>query len=629
MPDFREALRTERVILFDGAMGTELYARGVFVNQCYDAVSLEQPDLVREIHRAYREAGVDVLETNTFGASRTRLRNYGLEDRTREINRTAAELAREEAGEELYVAGSMGPLGVRLEPYGPTSEAEAREIFSEQAEALSTGGADLLALETFSDLNEIRQAVAAGLEVGLPVLAQMTIQLDGKTSYGAEPAEVAGELEETGAHAVGLNCSVGPAVMLEAVRRMASATGLPVSAIPNAGLPQEVEDRKIYMASPEYMATYARKLVEAGARIVGGCCGTGPDHIREMARQIRAVSPGVPSVRSAEPTPAEKGAAGREAVPVARRSEWGRKLASGEPVVSVEVLPPGGADPREMLESCRSLRETGVDAVSVPDGARASLRMSVVAAASLIERELGLETVVHVTCRDRNLLGLTGDLIGAQALGIRNLLLVTGDPPKTGPYPDATAVFDVDAIGLTNLVRHLNHGMDLGGNDLGSRTSFVIGVAVNPGAVDRERELRRWYWKVDAGAEFGVTQPVFDPDLLLDFIREIERRDTRIPVLAGIWPLTSLRNAEFLNNEVPGIQVPDEILDRMRRARAEGAAAARREGCLIARETMEAVRDAVAGFQVSAPDGDVSLALDVLGPGTSVTGAGADARREG
>ncbi len=613
MPDFREALESDRVVLFDGAMGTELYRRGVFVNRCYDALSLDEPELIREIHRDYRRAGAEVLETNTFGGNRMRLQSYGDEGRVEEINHAAARLAREEAGEELYVGGSVGPLGVRLEPYGPTSEAEARDIFRQQAELLAEGGVDLLVLETFSDLNELWQAVEACGDLSLPVLAQMTIQPDGRTSYGVEPEQIAADMEDAGADAVGLNCSVGPAGMLEAVERMAESTRLPISAIPNAGMPQEVEGRKMYMASPEYMATYARRLVEAGARMVGGCCGTGPDHIREMARQLEeGPRPRPRAAPSVEVRPSAGEAEPEEPTPLAERSEWGGKLDAGDPVTCVEVQPPRGSDPASLLEACRRLDEAGVDAVNVPDGARASVRMGVIAAATLVQREVGIETLAHYTCRDRNLLGMTGDLLGAQALGLRNLLLVTGDPPKTGPYPDATAVFDVDSIGLTNLVRRLNHGQDVGGTSLGSRTEFVIGVAVNPDAEDREREMRRWYWKVDAGAEYAVSQPIFDPASLSEFLSETEKRGTRLPVVASVWPLTGLRNAEFLNNEVPGIRVPERILDRMRRAEEKGEDHARAEGRTVAREIAAEAREMAAGVQVIAPEGDVEQALGVL-----------------
>ena len=619
MPDFRQALDSGRVILLDGAMGTEIYRRGVFINRCFDDLSRTDPNLIREIHTEYRRAGAQVLETNTFGANRFRLRGYGLEAEVRAVNRAAAEVAREAAGEELFVAGSIGPIGVRLEPYGVVSRDEAREAFREQAAALAEAGVDLFLVETFSDLEEIRQAIDGCREAAdLPVIAQMTIQPNGETTYGDQPEHIAEELAAKDVDAIGLNCSVGPAIILGAIQRMVAVTDLPLSAVPNAGLPQEVHGRKIYMADPEYMASYARKLVQAGARIVGGCCGTTPAHTREMASQVRVVAQRVPRARirraPAETTVAPAYPSGEAAsvVPLAERSAWGRRLATGEMVTSVEILPPRGTNPSDMLEACRWLAEAGVHAVNVPDGARAMMRMGVIAASALIEREVGIETVVHYCCRDRNLLGMMSDLIGAQALGLRNMLLITGDPPKMGPYPEATAVFDIDSVGLTNLVSRLNRGQDLGGNALGSASSFVVGVGVNPGALDLDEEIEHWYWKVDAGAEFGVTQPVFDVETLVAFLARIEKEGTRIPIVAGIWPLVSLRNAEFLNSEVPGIEVPDRYMERMRVAQGLGKEHARAEGCAIAREMLEEVRDLVEGVQVSAPFGKVGYALDVF-----------------
>ena len=619
MPEFREALDSGKVIVLDGAMGTEIYRRGVFINRCYDDLSRTNANLIKEIHTEYRQAGAEVLETNTFGANRFRLRGYGLESEAGPINTAAARLARDVAGDDLFVGGSIGPIGVRLEPYGETSRSEARDAFREQAAALSDGGVDLFLLETFSDLEEIRQAIEGCREAAdLPVVAQATIQTDGHTTYGDTPEHIVEELEAMGVDAIGLNCSVGPAIILGAIQRMSGATRLPLAAVPNAGLPREVQGRKIYLADPEYMASYARKLVQAGVRIVGGCCGTTPEHTREMVSQLRAVSPRTPVVTVGKELVGVPGAtevaadAAVEPMPLAERSAWGRRLAAGEMVTSVEILPPRGADATGMLDACRWLKEAGVHAVNVPDGARAMMRMGVIAASTLIEREVGIETVVHYCCRDRNLLGMMSDLIGAEALGLRNMLIITGDPPKMGPYPDATAVFDVDSVGLTNLVSRLNRGLDLGGNALGSSTSFVVGVGVNPGAIDFEREIEHWYWKVEAGAEFGVTQPVFDVETLVRFLERIEKDDTRIPIVAGIWPLVSLRNAEFLNSEVPGIDVPERYLERMRVAQAQGKEEARAEGCAIAREMLAEVSDLVEGVQVSAPFGKVPYALDVF-----------------
>jgi len=601
-------------------MGTEIYRRGVFINRCFDDLSRTDPNLVREVHTEYRRAGAQVLETNTFGANRFRLQGYGLESQVSEVNAAAAGIAREVAGDELFVAGSVGPIGVRLEPYGATARSEAREAFREQAAALAEAGVDLFLLETFSDLEEIRQAIEGCRAASdLPVVAQVTIQPNGETTYGDQPEHIAESVGGMGVDAIGLNCSVGPAIILAAIQKMARVTSLPLSAVPNAGLPQEVHGRKIYLADPEYMAGYARRLVQAGVRIIGGCCGTTPAHIREMATQIRVVAQRAPRLRvgltdggESPVSLAVRGEEAAEPAPIADRSAWGRKLAAAEMATSVEILPPRGTDASGMLESCRWLKGAGVDAVNVPDGARAMMRMGVIAASALIEREIGIETVVHYCCRDRNLLGMMSDLIGAQALGLRNMLLITGDPPKMGPYPDATAVFDIDSVGLTNLVSHLNHGLDLGGNALGSSTSFVVGVGVNPGAVDLDEEIEHWYWKVEAGAEFGVTQPVFDVETLVAFLERIEKAGTRIPIVAGIWPLVSLRNAEFLNNEVPGIEVPHRYMDRMARAQDTGKQHARAEGCAIAREMLSEVADLVEGVQVSAPFGKVPYALDVF-----------------
>ncbi|HEY8485344.1 MAG TPA: bifunctional homocysteine S-methyltransferase/methylenetetrahydrofolate reductase [Longimicrobiales bacterium] len=608
--DFLDLLNDERPHVFDGAMGTMLYAKGVFINRCYDELNLRDPELVQEVHRAYVRAGAELLETNTFGANRAKLSQYGLEEQVRAINARAAELARAVARGRALVGGAIGPLGLRIEPYGPTSREEARAIFREQAEGLLEGGVDFFILETFSDLEEIHQALLAVREVSsLPVVAQVTVQEDGATAYGTSPEMCAVRLEEWGADVVGINCSVGPHGVLEAIEKMAAVTRRKLSAQPNAGFPREVEGRKMYMASPEYMATYAQRLIRAGAKFVGGCCGTTPEHIKRIVDAVRAVAPGRTQIRVELPEPSVEAV---EPVPLAERSNWGRKLAAGEFVTTVEIVPPKGIDPSRMLAGVRLLERAGVDAVNVPDGPRAQMRMGAVATAVLVEQVVGIEAVLHYCCRDRNLLGMLSDLLGAHALGIRNLLLITGDPPKMGPYPEATAVFDIDSIGLTNLVSRLNRGLDPGGNPIGSATSFTIGVGANPGAVDLEHELRRFFWKVEAGAEFAITQPVFDPDQLLGFIEELRKRGIWIPIVAGIWPLVSVRNAEFLANEVPGVVVPPAVVERMRRASERGKDFALEEGIAIAREMLERVRPYVQGIQVSAPFGKVALALRVF-----------------
>ncbi len=621
------------IVVFNGAMGTMLYARGVFINQCYDELNLRSPALVRGVHDEYVQAGAEVLETNSFGANRAKLAQYGLESQVADLNRRAAQLAREAAGEDRLVAGAIGPLGVRIEPYGPTSRDEAREMFREQMAALAEGGADCFVIETFADLDEMEQAVLAARDVdpGMPVVAQMTIGVDGLSPYGVPPDEIARSLDRFGADVIGLNCSVGPQTILEAIERMTTVTRRKLVAQPNAGMPREVGGRSMYMASPEYMATYGHHLILAGAKVVGGCCGTTPAHIRALADSVRSLAPRKPRDSAgsggAAPTPdhatvrasagggrlsrrSAPGGAGVPAAPFAERSRWAAKLAAGEFVTSVEIVPPRGVDATRTLAEVGELRRAGVDAVNVPDGPRAQSRMSAVLISILIQQQVGIEAVTHYCCRDRNLLGMLSDLLGASAMGLRNLLLITGDPPKMGPYPDATAVFDIDAIGLTNLASRLNHGLDPGGNEIGEPTRFVLGVGVNPAAVDPAHELRRFEWKVEAGAEYAITQPVFDVAQLSRFLGTV--RHLHIPVIAGIWPLVSVRNAEFLANEVPGVTVPDAVIQRMRRASEKSKEHAVAEGIEIAREMLVQVRDEVQGAQVSAPFGKVDLALKVF-----------------
>ena len=617
-------LDPDRVILFDGAMGTMLYARGVYINQSYDELNVKSPDLVRDVHAEYVAAGAEVLETNTFGANRVKLEHHALGDRVREINRAGAQLAREAAGSDVLVAGAVGPLGIRIEPFGPTSMDEARAAFREQMEGLLEGGADLFLLETFGDLHEIEQAVLAARDVDAsrPVIAQMTIGTDCLTPYGASVGDIARGLDVAGVDVIGLNCSVGPQTILDAIEKMAQVTRRKLSAQPNAGMPREIGGRSMYMASPEYMASYARHLIHAGARVIGGCCGTTPEHIASIAAGIRPLAPRnvVTSTRRERRLSPRTGSVaavtddpGVEPEPFAQRSRFAAKISRGEFVTSVEIVPPRGVDATRMLRDVGALRAAGVDAVNVPDGPRAQSRMGALLTSVLIEQQVGIETVTHYCCRDRNLLGMLSDLLGASAIGLRNLLLITGDPPKMGPYPEATAVFDIDAIGLTNLVSGLNRGLDPGGNAIGAPTRFAIGVGVNPAALDPAHELRRFEWKVEAGAEYAITQPVFDVEQLERFLDSIAH--VRIPIIAGIWPLVSLRNAEFLANEVPGVTVPESILARMRAASERGKEAGLAEGIAIAREMLQRVRPSVQGVQVSAPFGKVELALDVFQDG--------------
>ncbi len=613
MKDFRNLLESDGIFVFDGAVGTRLYDKGIYINRSYDELNIAAPDLVREVHEEYVAAGADIIETNTFGATRHKLQPYGLESKLREINIAAVNLAREAAGEKVYVAGAIGPLGLRLEPFGPTSFDEAREMYKEQISALLEGGVDLFILETFSELPLIEQAIKAVRELSdLPIVAQMAIQMDGKTTFGTTPEIFTAELDKLDVDVIGLNCGMGPNHLLNALEKMRAVTDKPLSAQPNAGLPRDVQGRQFYMGSPEYMSEFSRRFVQVGAKFVGGCCGTTPAHIKLISSAIRSLSPrqAISEVRNQPVTVLELKPQDVQVVDPLERSRWSAKIARGEFVTSVEVLPPKGCDAQKTLDSIRLLKDAGVDGVNIPDGPRAQTRMSAQATAVLVEREIGIEAVLHYCCRDRNLLGMMSDLLGASALGIHNLLLITGDPPKMGPYPDATAVFDIDAIGLTNMVNKLNHGLDLGNNPIGKPTAFSIGVGVNPGAVNLEEEIRRFEWKVEAGAEYAITQPVFDTEQLRTFLDKISH--VRIPIVAGIWPLISFRNAEFMHNEVPGVNVPADILERMRVASDESKEAARDMGIRIAREALTEVHDVIQGVQVSAPFGNVKYALQVF-----------------
>ena len=595
-------------VLCDGATGTLLYAKGIFINRCYDELNLSQPDLIRQLHHEYLQAGAEIIETNTFGGNSFRLGRHGLENRVRDINLAGARLAREAAKSfDVWVAGSVGPLGVRIEPLGKTSFEEARAAFREQIAALVEGGVDLLMLETFGYVEELHQAILAARDVNprIPVVAHVTIDEDGNCLDGSTPESFTPRIESWGVDVLGCNCSVGPVAMLDVIERVRALTSLPLAAQPNAGMPRSVEGRNIYLCSPEYMASYARKFVAAGVRLVGGCCGTTPEHIRVMKSALRAGE--AKAKTSLSKTPSEAVVNATPAVPLEKRSRLGAKIAAGEFLTMVEIVPPKGIDVRKEVEGARFLKSVGVDAINIPDSPRASARMSNQALSLLVQQEVGIEAILHYTCRDRNVLSMQSDLLGAAALGIHNLICITGDPPKMGNYPDATAVFDVDAIGLVNIVHNLNRGLDIGGNPLGTGTSFVIGVGANPGVPNIDEEIKRFEYKVEAGAECAVTQPVFDLNLLEAFLRRIEH--CKIPVIAGIWPLVSVRNAEFMKNELR-VSVPDSILERM--AGAKTPEAAREEGIVIAREMLVAVRGMVQGAQISAPLGRYSSAADVL-----------------
>ncbi|MGD0346897.1 MAG: bifunctional homocysteine S-methyltransferase/methylenetetrahydrofolate reductase [Terracidiphilus sp.] len=607
----------DRPILADGAMGTVLYARGIFVNRCYDELNLSDPNLILAVHEEYLQAGAEILETNTFGANRFRLARHGLTGKMAEINAAGVRLARQavdrlkekqapDAGVAAWVAGAVGPLGVRLEPLGKTGLDEARAAFAEQIGILAESGVDLLIVETMPALNEAREALEAAKSVAphLPVLVMVTVDDESECLDGASPAQAAALLTEWGADAVGVNCSTGPATVLTAVEAMRAATGLPLAAMPNAGVPRAVEGRNVYLCSPEYMASFARKAVAAGVQIVGGCCGTTPNHIRAMRSAIRAmdeqthvtVTGAAPEV-SKETPPA----------PLAQRSRVGALLAEGQFIKLVEFVPPRGIDCSREIEGAQLLARLGVDAIDVYDAAQASARMSGQSLCIQIQQHTGMETILHYTCRDRNLLSIQSDLLGASSIGLHNILCVTGEPPKQGDYPDASQVFDVDSIGLVNVAKRLNHGLDIGSNSIGASTNFTIGVAANPGVSEIDNELRRFAYKVEAGAEYAITQAVFELRLLEEFLERI--KDHRIPIIAGIWPLISLRNAEYMKNDLR-IAMPEEIMLRM--AQADTPETARAEGIRIAQEMLEAVRPLVEGVQVSAPFGHYDMAAEVI-----------------
>lgn len=603
---FRERLR-DGIILFDGGLGTELYNRGIFINQCFDALNLSSPQLVKQVHQDYVRAGVDVIETNTFGANRYKLSSHGLLESLYKINDVGAKIAREVAGDEIYVAGSVGPLGVKIEPLSPISVDEAREAFEEQIKALIDGGVDLIILETFIYFSELEQAVKACRSLSdIPIIAQMTINDDSNAITGAEAEEMMEKMESLDTEVVGVNCTVGPQVMLMFLERTREFTDKPISVMPNAGKPRNIDGRNIYMTSPEYMGEYTKRFIQTGANIVGGCCGTTPDHIKAMRRAISALVPAKPYTKiqlKHFEKPAEV-----VTIPTDQKSRLAQRLSQKKFVTFVELVAPRGVSATKEIENARKMFQYGIDVINIPDGPRASARMSALSLSVQIQREVGIETVLHFACRDRNVIGMQSDLLGAYALGIRNILAITGDPPKLGNYPDATAVFDVDAIGLVNILNRLNHALDIAGNAIGAPTALHIGVGANPGAINFDEELRRLDWKVEAGAEFIVTQPVFDLNVLENFLKRIEH--IKIPLIAGLWPLVSFRNAEFMNNEVPGCNVPDWVFNRLGKCTTKDEG--RAEGVTIAREIFSEMKSLIQGVQVSAPFGRVESVIEIL-----------------
>ena len=608
---FLEELR-ERVYVCDGAMGTMLYSKGVPINRCFEELNLSMPALIKEVHEAYIRAGAEILETNTFGANVLRLTSYGLNEKCHEINLAGVRLARQSGGPAALVAGAVGPLGVRLEPLGPCSLEQAREAFREQVQALANGDVDLIMLETFYDLIEIREAIAAARSVcDLPLIAQVTIGDEGNMLYGTGPENFTRKLMEWGADGIGCNCSVGPQAMLSAIQRMASITNHPLTAQPNAGLPVSVAGRNMYICSPDYMAGYSAQFIRSGVKLLGGCCGTTPEHIRAIRDAVGAVQAPRPKISiTTIPEPARM----LQPLPLAERSHLASKIARAEFVSLAEILPPRGCDPTKEIEGARYLAENGMDAIFVPDSPRAGARMSAQVLAHLIQDRVGIEALLQYSCRNRNIVGIQSDLLGGYGLGLRNLVLTTGDAPPLGNYPDATAVFDIDAVGLTKIVGNLNMGLDIGGNFIGNQTGFLVAVVADPGALNIEREIERVQAKARVGAECIVTRPVFDSDQLERFLERIG--PLQLPVVATIWPLTSHRHAEFLANELQ-MTLPASILERMRIA--DSGEMARVEGIRIAQEMVDQSRSHVQGFLVSAPLGRYDMVLEVLQP-TAIKG---------
>ena len=600
----------ERILLGDGALGTMLQSRGLAQNTCLDAAVLDQPDIVRRIHEEYIAAGADIIETNTFGANRFRLARHGLEAKVRDINFKAARLARdarEISGHPVFVAGAVGPTGRMLATIGDVRPDEVRAAFREQVEALLEGGVDLIILETFPDIPELREAILAVKEsCDLPVIAQMTFQRDGRTIGGEPPDEVANTAASLGADAAGINCSLGPHHALEVVEQMAAHTSIRLSAMPNAGLPKYMDNRLVYPSTPEYFAKYVRKLVDAGANIVGGCCGTTPEHTAKMRealdqewnRKARKPSSTVTVLTAPEPEPK----------PGAPKKAWTLrdKLAEGEFVVSVELDPPRGLNPRKVIEGAQYLKTLGADCINIGDSPMARVRMSAIAMAVLVRERAGIEPIIHFTSRDRNLMAIQSDLLGAHALGIRNVIALTGDPPSSGDYARATGVWDVDSIGLIKILKMFNGGTDWAGNSIGKGTDFFVACAANPTADNVDLEVDRVRRKLDAGADLLMTQQIYSAAILESFLEKLG--PLRVPLLVGIMPLQSGKHAEFIHNELAGVFIPKDVRDRMAAAGENGIA----EGIAQARELLEAVRPMVNGVYLVPSFGRVEVVGELV-----------------
>jgi homocysteine S-methyltransferase len=598
-------------LLFDGAMGSLLYERGVYLTNCFEAVSTSQPELVKQIHAEYLQAGARVLTTNTFGANRIRLARHGLEDKVAELNSASARLAVEVSGGRAFVAGSVGPSGMTLEELVGARGAEVEAALEEQMRCLLDAGVDVLCLETFYVLPELELAIRIARSLtDKPIVALATFQPDATMQGGLGPEQVGRRLIAAGADVIGANCGGGPELLFQVTTPMVPL-GVPVLAQANAGRPEVIEGRAIYVANPEYFGVFARRLLKAGVRVIGGCCGTSPDHIRRMAGAARMMAVDdhrIPGPRIEGTDPKSQPGVGTTETPLEGRSAFGERLARGQFVTSVELNPPTGFDLRKRIEAAKALRDAGVTTINIADGPRASLRMGNLAMALEVMRETGLEPLLHVCCRDRNFLGLQSHLLGAHVLGLRNLVVITGDPPKMGPYPDATAVYDVDSIGLLNIITGYNHALDPAGKPMPETTKFVKLTGAEPAALDYDRELRRLEMKRDAGADAVMTQPVYDPRVAERFLDDV--RSLGLPILLGVVPLASYRNAVFIHKNVPGMRIPDYVLERMRQADEEGRGQA--EGVAIAREALHAFRDRIQGAYIMPPFDRHGVALQVL-----------------
>lgn len=591
-----------KTVIFDGAMGTELYKHNFFVNVSYENLCLTAPKAVQEIHQAYKDAGAEVLTTNSYGANFANLSKFGLGDKVAEINAASVRLARKIAGDSLMVAGSIGPVDIE-------NDSDAIEMLKVQLDSLLDAGADFIIFETTAKKNDLKRVLeTAALHGDFPYIASCVFDIEGNLKDGTKAEDIFQMIAQSTVKptAFGMNCGLGPDEMLNAFEKIVKISPLPLVVQPNAGLPKNVGGRTIAMCSPEYFTTYAMRYLALGAKGIGGCCGTNPADIADMARSINPLAKAQSHKDIFVKTEENPGV---EAKNFADRSSFAAKLAAKKWICNIEIVPPQGYLLENTIEKAIQCRNAGFDAINIPDGPRASSRISAIATACMIQQKANIETILHQCCRDKNLIGMQSDLLGCAALGINNILFITGDPPKLGDYPFASGVFDIDSIGLIKIQNRLNHGLDLIGKPIPAPTAAVIGAGADPNAIDMEREIRRTREKIEAGAEYIVTQPVFDPDALLRFIENVPELQT-IPVIAGIWPLASLRNAEFMKNEVPGVTVPDHVIQRM--SRGKNKEEQLDAGIAIAREAIEKIRTYVAGVQISAPFGKIEIAVRVM-----------------